>query len=239
MPSDKISSLFVKKSADGQTANIQANTAPSAPPPIQPTNQNPYEFITNPSQTAKRKFLLGSNTQKSRILIIITGILILISVAVLAISLINNIGTNSADTYQALAQEQTELIRIADIGVSKATQSDAKNLATTTKLTLVSQQPTIFDLAKKAGVKTDAKSLALGKNPETDSLLTSAEQNNKFDEVFTKTLQTNLKKYQQNLKKAYDAGGTKKAKGTLSKYYKDIGNLISPAQPDSSSPATN
>lgn len=221
---------------------MQPNQVPQAPPPYQPAtqSQNPYEFITSSGQPKKR--LLPSGSAKGRIITVLIGIAVLSVIAILVSSLLNRGGANLKADYTTLAQQQTELIRISDIGVSKARQSQARNLAITTKLSLVSQQPETLKLAKKAGADTKTKALTLGKDEKTTALLTNADQSNQFDSVFIQTTQAKLKTYQQSLKKVYDGTSSKSTKTTMSKYYDEVTLLIG-AQPNSggtsSSPATN
>jgi len=202
------------------------------PPPYQPAGDghDPYGFITNPAKAPKKsglgKLLPGGNSKQSRLIIAAAGGVILLFLAIIAYSFITSSGGDLKQDYLSLAQQQAEIIRVSDIGVSKAKQSEAKNLAVTTKYTLTSQQSAILNLAKKAGANTDAKSLILGKDNQTDSLLTTAEQTNQFDTVFIKTLQTKLQKYQQTLKKIYDASSKKSTKDILSNIHDNIDVLI-------------
>ncbi len=116
---------------------------------------------------------------------------------------------------------------VANIGVSKSRDTEARNLAITAKLTISSEQAVILAAAKKAGAKVDAKTLALGKDAATDALLTDAAQANQFDEIFIKTFRAKLQTYRQTTKKIHDAINTPSTKKALAKSYSDVGNLIS------------
>lgn len=227
MPSDRITQLLEHQSKgdrpSGKDPVVSTSTAP----------HDPYDFIVNPGQPAKKKLLgSGGNSKTGRILIVGVGALGLILLVVIVMGIIRGAGSGVKDDYLSLIQQQNELIRIADIGLDKAEGPDAKNMATTAHLTLTSQQPTTLSFAKKTGVKIDAKTLALGRDAKTDALLTKAEQNNKFDAVFMTTLREKLKKYQQTLKKVYDQTSTKTTKDTLSKDFTAIGILAAdPPQP--------
>lgn len=198
-----------------------------APPPIQPVTQghDPYAFITDTKKQAKKPLIPGGNSKISRIIIAGVGVVVLIMLALIAYSFINSGSSAQRQDFQTLVQQQAELIRISEIGVSKAKQADAKNLAVTAKYSLSSQQPQITKLAQQAGAKTDAKTLALGKEPATDAQLTSAEQTNQFDAVFIETFKSKLQKYQQLLQKIYDSSGKKSTKDILSKDYRALKDL--------------
>lgn len=205
------------------------NQVPPAPPPYQPNTagHDPYDFINNPAQPAKKRLIPGGDSKKSKLITIGVGAVVLVLLALVAGVFISSRGSGVKNDYLTLVQQQAELIRISDIGTTKASQSEAKNLAITTKLTLSSQQTGLLKLAKKAGASTDAKSLALGKDTKTDTLLKTAEQTNQFDSALIKNLRTGLKKYQATLKKLHDASSSKSTKTTLAKDYQAVGLLIS------------
>ncbi len=205
---------------------MDSRQAPPAPPPLQPITpaHNPYDFITQPSAPKKGRLFGGS--KKQRILIIGVGVMLLFIVVSLIIGLLGSADTGLKADYLTAAQQQTELIRISDIGVKQARSAEAKNLAFNAKSSLVSEQPALLKLAKKARASTDAKSLSGSKDSQTDALLTNAAQTNQFDAIFIKTMQTNLKNYQATLKKIYDQSTQQTTKDILSKDYANAGVLI-------------
>lgn len=197
--------------------------------PITPSH-NPYDFITQPPSPKKSR-LLGGAGKKQRVIIAVAVILVLSLLTALVIAVLGQSGNKLKADYLSLAQQQAELIRISDLGVAKANRSEAKNLAVNAKLSLLSEQSAILDLTKKAGVKTDAKMLALGKDAQTDAALTAAAQTNQFDTVFIKIMQAELKDYQKSLQKIYDASTSQSARDTLSKSYKNTETLLSSTGP--------
>ncbi|HSX46414.1 MAG TPA: hypothetical protein VLF87_00260 [Patescibacteria group bacterium] len=197
--------------------------APPAPPPMTPQH-NPYQFITNPNKPARRSGFVGS--LKQRLLIAFVGLAILLIVAVLVINLLSSGGNGPKEEYVSLLQQQTELVRVSDIGTQKAHGADAKGLAITVKYTMESQQPTLIKLAKKTGADTSTKTLGAGKNSQTDSALTTADQTNQFDAVFTKTVQDALRKYTQTLTKLNSESSRASTKQTLTAYDSQLEVLI-------------
>ncbi len=194
------------------------------PAPAPPAGHNPYEFITNPAKPAKRS-LLPAGGKKQRLIIVAVAAVIFITIILVFVSLLSSSGSIKPD-YQSLVQQQTELIRISEIGRTKAAGADARNLAVNTSYTISTQQNNLEPIAKKAGAKTDKKTLGLGKNPKTDSALDDAAQANNFDSVFITTMQDSLKKYQQTLKKIYDHTNSKSSKEKLSNAYNDTSLLL-------------
>jgi hypothetical protein len=204
------------------------------------SSNNPYDFIAN--QGGKKGRLAGGGSMKSRIIIVVVAAAVLLIIGIVLISLLSGSGGGLKDDYTSLVQQQAELIRIGELGTQKARQAEAKNLAYTVKLSLASQQGDMIHLAKKAKADTSAKSLALGRDSQTDAALTAADQSNRFDSTFITTMQAGLQKYQQALKKVYDQSTNKTNKALLSKAYDDVGVLIgnqSTTGGTSASPATN
>lgn len=166
--------------------------------------QTPY-FMQHPGKAPKAPL-----SKKGRILLVAGGATVLLIVALVLMAIINSAGSAGRENLITAAQQQAELIRISKLGQDRARDTAAKNLAVTVNLSLQSDQTALLAELKKQGVKMDAKKLALGKKASTDTLLTNAEQSNKFDDVFIQTMQAQLKQYQQTLNTAY--GSTDKAK---------------------------
>lgn len=186
---------------------------------MQPQNQ--YDFITNPGKPPKKPLLPTGNSMQARIFIVLGGVLVLLIVGILVATLISSSGKGQKETLLKAAQQQTELIRVSKTGIDNARSPAARNLAVTTNLTLQSDQKALL-----THVKASQKQLALSKDTKTDIALTTAEQSNKFDEVFTETIQSQLAAYQKTLKTAYDGTSSKSLKTSLSEQYTHAGTLI-------------
>lgn len=200
------------------------NVAPSpAPPPVMPSGNKQYDFILNPNQNSK-KFLLPGNSKKARIIIVAAVAIALLFVGIVIAGLINKAGQADTEALVKAAKQQQELIRVADIGIDKARSQAAKNLAVTTKLSLESQQTEMQAAIKTAGLN-PKKVLVSSADAKTDQALTTAEQNNRFDEEFLKIMTTSLTDYQKSVKAAYDGATSKKLKAALTLQYKSANTL--------------
>lgn len=209
---------------------MQPNGPSASPPPFQhQSGHDPYAFITEHGKAAKRGILPTGGSKQSRLFVVIGIVVGLIIVGVIVGAVISNIGSGQKADWLSLAQKQQELIRISEVGGTKAQSRDAKNLAATTKLSLLSSQPTVNSLAKKNGANVSPKSLAAGKNAKTDADLKTAEQTNQFDKTFQETLRTELNSYQALLKKLYDSSRSKTTKAGLSTAYTNAGVLVTQA----------
>lgn len=201
--------------------------------PDQPNNQGQtpsalpqYDFIMNTgNQPKKSKLGLPSgNSTKQRVLIVAGGAGILLIVGFIVMSLFGG-SPSSKDNLTLLAQQQNEIVRIADAAQTAKTIRNINTLHAATSIGVVlqsDQQQTIALLAKKPSVKI----LSLKKSTKTDADLVTASQNNTYDETLLNTLQTQLVQYQQQLKKTYDASSSKKEKDALSAAYKNTGLLL-------------
>lgn len=193
--------------------------------------QTPYDFITDPGNgpgPSKKSWLpqlpSGSN-KRQRMLIIGGAVTIVLVIFSIMFSLIFGGNDGAKAETLKLAQEHTELMRVADIGIKSARGSDARNLATTVKLTLQSSNEQVVAIANK-GQKVGNKELVLGKDTTTDEALTTALQTNRFDEEFTETIHEEIRDYLRQLKVVYNASDSKKEKETLDEVYRQLNSLL-------------
>jgi hypothetical protein len=128
------------------------------------------------------------------------------------------------------ALKQNELIRLSEIGLSKAHDQQARDLAVVTKLTLESGQAGLLAATKAQGRKLGSKELAAGREASTDTTLTNAEQSNRFDEVFVQLLNAKLAAYQKTVKAAYE-GAPRKTKPLLATQFNSANVLAGVKQP--------
>jgi len=185
---------------------------------------NDYDFILSGGQQSRPYQNPGD--KKKRILMVVAGGALLLMVFAIVFSLIFGGGGTATERLVSLARQQTELMRVADIGVEKARGSDAQNLAAIVKLSVGSNQQELIPLIDR---KLPAKELALGENAKTDELLTTAEQNNRFDEAFTELMTQELADYQAALKQAFDASSSASTKKVLNTAYQNTQTILGEA----------
>lgn len=184
---------------------------------------NPYEFILNPEKPKSKLPFKGGGSNKLLTYTIfgVVGVIILMIVVTL---LLNAFAPKKIDREQrmALAQTQTELIRVADQGSKDARQQVTKNLATTIQYTMTTQQKRIVEPLGKVG----KKELALKQKASTDQQLTSSKQTSTFDTTFTKIIGEELNTYALELKGLFDLASTDKERDLMSDLYKQTQLLI-------------
>ncbi len=186
---------------------------------MQPNQPNPdYSFLNNaPTQAGPSK--------RKRIMIVAGGAAVLLIIIFIGIFVLFG-GGDSSSTSLNIAQKHTELIRVSELGQKTARGQAAKNIATTTNLTLLSSQAQINAIASK-DQKVATKLLKAGQDAKTDTTLTEAEQRSQFDEVFIDLLVGEIKEYQIELKKAYESSNSKKNKETYSTLYDNLNKIVS------------
>ena len=211
-----------------QPQQYPPNPAPvQAPEPGSP-GHDPYEFITNPAQAPKPAIpiLVGSTSSTmQRALIAVGGLVVLIIIVIIAASLLSGGGFN-ATSYETVAEEQTELIRIATLGTNQAVGQPAKNFAVSAELSLTTSQQQLLAYLQKNGHKLSTKQLALKHNAATDTQLTAAQASSSFDATFTSIMQQQLTTYLSSLKSTYASASGKTGKQLLNTDYNAAQSLL-------------
>jgi hypothetical protein len=186
----------------------QNQNVPTGPAPQAPQGPNGrYDFFMAPQQNQKSKIALPGSF-KSRIILVIGGIILLVILFSVISSLLN--GGPSVQVLQtAVAQDQQEIIRLSQKGSNTASAAVAQNFAITTQFTLTSAQQDLVAYLGQSGIKLDAKKLGLKQNPKSDQTLATALSAGVYDQTFTQVMTINFNTYLADLNVAY-----KKTKGT-------------------------
>lgn len=202
-------------------------TPPPSPPPapVPNGNQNPYDFIL--SSGGKPKPSLGGGSFKQRLVLALTGLAVLLILVFVFIGVLAGRGSSNADALVKVAQEQAEIIRIASIGQSKATDSTVKNLATTTQLSTQSAQVTTLSYLSKNGHKVKTSQLTLLKDSRTDQQLNDASTAGTFNDTFNQILQKQLTTYRSDLQTAYQGATGVNERKLLQDSFNSVSYLIS------------
>jgi hypothetical protein len=202
------------------------NQVPQAPPPFQPQRHNPYDFINNPQAPSKKSLLPGGNSRMARLIVVGAGAVILIIVASIVNMLLNRPAANLRKDFVSALSQQSELIRISEIGMKDSEGDKAKDIAITTNLVLTSDYNTLLALAKSSKVNVTKEDLVRSKNTKTDDELAQAKQIGQFDQVFIETIQTQLIAYQGTLKSVFDASTKDSSKQLISTMFENAGLIV-------------
>lgn len=212
--------------------------------PVAPVTAQ-YDFIVDNGRPVKKGLFgrpspigapsNGGSGFIKRLLIGIVGFAILAAVILTGISYYISSKSSSAQDMLHIAADQTEIIRIANIGMKQARSTEAQVLASTTRYSLQSDLNNSLLALKKHHLKVTAASLATSKNTKADTLLSVASQNNRFDEEYLNIIHTMLVSYQLKVKTAYDASKDTFDKQSLAASYDHINTIL--GQPTVSNPA--
>lgn len=198
---------------------------------MQPNSPN-YDFILNPQKPPKQS-LFGGRSIVQRVLIISVIALLAIILMIFVSSLLGKDGKVQKERLLALAQAQTEIIRVTAIASEKASDTSVKTLAATTRMTTESDKKAIITALTNRGVKKiEDRQLVLGKNTKSDDLLNEAITNNRFDETYKSILGEQLESYFKLVDQAKSGAGPNETKtlNTISSNVSLIAKSFSPGQ---------
>jgi hypothetical protein len=153
-----------------------------------PSQQSPYDFITNAPQK-KRGLSFGTGTsQKTRLLQVgIFGAVLLI-VAVVILSLLSGAGKGSSVNLYKLAAAQQDIIDIIAAGKSTVSDTQLTNQAATINAVITSHnQETLAHLAA-IGISKPAKTIATYQDSGYKNALSDAQKNGNYNEAYTSSI---------------------------------------------------
>lgn len=190
------------------------------------SEQPPYDFIMNSGAAPQKPGLLPAGADKKQRVLIAAGVgVVLLIIFGVAYNLLFNRPDPTLAASLKMAQQHTEALRVADIGLKKARSSDARNLAATVKLSLQSSEDKIVAIASK-GRKLNKAQLEATKDTKTDELLTRADQNNLFDQAFRETIQAQIRAYLKQLRVVYEGSTSKADQKTLDEVHSQLNKIL-------------
>jgi len=161
----------------------------------------------NPSQSP-RKAPLKNSSLPVRILMVLGGLFLLMIIVAMFMRLLGSSGSLNKSTMLPVAQDQTEIMRLADSGVESSVGQTNKNFAITVKLATSSQRADFLAYLKTNNFAPKDKDLGLRHNASADSQLESAKSSSTFDIAYKSVMQTTLANYQKDLNAAYSSADT-------------------------------
>jgi hypothetical protein len=191
-------------------------------PAAQAPQPGHYDFITNPSKSPKKSLLGGG---RGGTLIIIAGGVGLFAVILLIGSLFFGGGGGSKEALLNVAQKQSEVIAVANLGAEDGGTNQAQSLALAVQLSVrTEQQALVAQIGKSEKIK--PKDYTRGPSSEVTKELETAQRNGRFDEVFANVIKEELTEYQQELRTATAATKSKSTKTILAKDFENASLLL-------------
>lgn len=179
--------------------------APSPYPPLTPpshSGHNPYEFIIAPTTKPKRSGFGGSPNSAIKLLLMVAGIGILVVIlGAIVVSLLPK--STPTQSLTDIAQQQQELMRVANQAEAQAAGESARGLAYTIDLSIGTNQTQLLSYLAKHGTKLSTKQLGLKQNSSTDTTLSAALASSTYDSTFEKVMASQLQEYLSTLQQTY------------------------------------
>lgn len=208
---------------------VQGAPLPSYPAPgvpNTPSPDNPYKFILDTNHQPKKGLGKGVSSGLKTKIFAILGIGIALVVIIIVANALFFKKEDNATKLSALAAEQTEIIRVADLGLKTSTDGDTRNFGQTARLTVQSHYNSLSSYLKTKNVSLTPLILKSKLDSKTDAALTTAAAANKFDEVFKDKLKTSLTTYAGNIKESYKTASNETSKKLLSDMYDSVETLL-------------
>lgn len=195
--------------------------------PQQPPS-TPYDFITNPVKPPKPSPLMGMSYGKKLALLIGGALALIIFLAIIFSTVFKNEG--NVPYLTAVAQDQSEIVRVATKANVQGVSSDTKGFSQAVSLSVSSDEQQLLNFLSKHGVKLSNKKLSLGLKTSTDQSLTAAVQASNFDETFENIMQSYLSDYANDLKAAFNNTQNTQERAILSDQYQNSQLLLQALQ---------
>jgi hypothetical protein len=163
---------------------------------------DPYAFIMKSnggSSTLSKLSPFGNMSNKIKLAVMGGGVIFLLIVISIVYSSLLKKPENS-NVLANVGRQQAQILQAADIGTEKARGQAARNLAITTRLSLIDDQK-----ALKAALSGKNVRYSTSKDKELEQTLIRAEQANQFDDKLLEYLHTELSSYARNLQAAYNS----------------------------------
>lgn len=209
------------------TQNPQQPPVPNPTPTANPAGYN-YDFILNPEKPTKPKVPLAGSSTLQRVLIVVGILTVVIILGAIVSSVLSAGSKEKTQGLLTVAQEQTEIIRIATDGTLHTTSVPAQGLAQNVQASITSDNVALIEYIKNNGQKVTKAQLGLKHSKTTDTSLATALGNNTYDTTFKDVIQTELTDYMVALQKVYKTNPSPKGKALLSKQY-DAATLLKTA----------
>lgn len=181
--------------------------------------QNPYDFIMDPSQ---RRQPLKPGSGKNKLVVMIAMGLVMIVVLLLGFVFITSIGKANNDDLVSLRAQQTELLRIIELGKKDLTDATLKNKLTSMQLFISSDGKKLDEFLSQRKVEVSKEQIASKKNSDIDSDLEKAKQEGSLDQALLGAVSDFSNEYYDTLSESLSNATTAKEKELLNRLITNI-----------------
>lgn len=174
--------------------------------------ENPYDFIMDPSQ--RRQPVKPANGKNKLFVMIALGLL-MIMVLTIGFVFITSIGKTNNDDLVSLRAQQTEILRIIDLGKKDLTDAALKNKLTSMQVFIASDSAKLDDFLSKRKVEVTKEQLAVEKDTDIDADLEKAKQEGGLDKALLGAVSGQSNAYYDTLTDSLSEATTVKEKELL------------------------
>lgn len=172
---------------------------------MQPEQQANYDFIFNTNQQPNRRN--NNQSMATRILVVVGIAFVVIILLGVVFRMVASNPSFDKSAMLAVAQQQTEILRLLEAGDDNSVLQSNKNFTVTAELAINSDQKALFTYLAERNYQPNPKELILRQDATASSQLEGAASTSTFDAAYEQVMETALKTYQQDLQNAYDSGG--------------------------------
>jgi hypothetical protein len=192
---------------------------------MEPNQQNPYEFITNPEHG---RHFRGPNfgSKKRQIFIGIIFAVVVLTLSTVVGTLLLNSGDDKNENLINLEAYQTEIDRVITLGQKAVVDPQINQQLSTLKIVVSSDQKQLSELLLERNVKTTALQLSVQKDTKIDTALDNAAKIGNFDETLQQTIDSLAKEYYTALTNAKKDAVSKKEQDLITLAINNIESIF-------------
>lgn len=186
-----------------------------------PKASNQYDFIMKEQRAPKKPLLsLPDGDTPTKKIAMIVGVVVVILFFFFLMSFIISRGGEDKAQIRTLLQQQTELSRIAGLGVSETSASESiKNTSVNVLTVTTSDNVALTNVLATKKITFKPKDLAKATSTETDQRLADAKAAANFNTMYMSILNDEVTNYQNVLQQTYNATKSKSVKESIQKSY--------------------
>lgn len=184
-----------------------------------PQQNSSYDFILQTPEPEKKSF--SEKLNKKALIIALLLILALTTVGLIAlVDSQAKAAQQQVNRLISIAQMQTEISRVADLGIAQAEDEDTQARAQAVNDSIDEALEQTLTLLEARGVTPDEETLNATVDKEIDSTLEKTVEFNQFDRSFEKVIDAQIVDYQQLLLQASKAGNADEQQALEQQYSK-------------------
>lgn len=173
---------------------------------MQPQNTNPYDFIMQDGQQPKKNSGSTPQSQIKKIVLMVAFISVVFIVLIVGFVVFQTLTKPKTGDLVDLAAHQTEILRITDLGLESARDSNVRARVQTLRGFIMSDLKKTSELLTQAGTEPSELQLAKYENADLENDLELATQRNAVDSMLVELLDAQIAQYKGVLQSSLSTG---------------------------------